>query len=524
MDRWIKKYVFGDEAQQLLLEGVKKQAELVGCTLGPSGQFVAIARPFGPINATKDGVTVAKDCIFEGIPGVGARMAVEAAAKTAEVAGDGTTTSTVLIERMFSLGIEAAKTHKVTDLKKGMQLACDEVCNVLLPQMTKKVHGSMVDQVGTISANGDAAIGKLIADAMRRAGRTGVITVEQSKDAFHHIDTTDGFQFSEGYITPEFITDPDRMESVLTNPYILLLDRPLVSLQGFTNFLNAFASQGRPLLILCEELGGEALPTFVYNKQKSAVLSCVVKIPLNLGDKVEFLKDVAAYTGATAVTMESGISVEKINFGTLGQADKVVVGKSTTTIYGGRGAKDKIDYRISQIRGFINGTEVEVEREKLQERLSKLSGGLTTIKIGSVSEIEMKEKLARVEDAMFATRCAVDEGIVMGGGFALGHCAQKLRANMVDAGIIDQGILLVAEAMEEPCKLIARHAGYEEEAKALLVNNGGLGLNCVMGEMGDMVKMGVIDPVKVVRAALQNAVSVAQVLLSTKAVILDIQG
>ncbi len=529
-DKWTKTYQTGKPARQEYLDGVRKLSSIVGYTIGPSGMFVTIARPFGSPTSTKDGVTCAKEVILEGIPGVGARIAQEAASKTMEVAGDGTTTATVLIERLFSLGLDATdgKGLNVVAVKRGMELAVKAVCDKggYLDRFVKPVHGPMLDQVGTISANNDPVIGKLIGDAMRRAGKNGIITVEQSKTAEHGIETIEGMQFPEGYVTPEFITDPGRMEATLLDPYILMLDRPLVSLQGLGKFLNAFTGQSRPLLILCEELGGEALPTLVVNKQQQTIFSCVVKLPGNLGDKKEFLKDIEAYVGGTAVLMETGISVENIGLGHLGQAKKVVVGKNTTTIYGGKGTKAKIDYRIAQIRGFLSaeGT-TDLEKEKLQERLAKLSGGLTTIRIGATTDAEMKEKVARVEDAMFATKCAVDSGIVPGGGFCLARCSRMLQGHTRGENEAENaGIDIVEQAMLAPAFLIAKYAGYDEKIVKDLLKKDDLylGLDSLNGVTGNLIEMGILDPAKVVRTALQNAVSVAQVMLSTEAVILDV--
>lgn len=530
MDKWTKQYATGKEARQLYLEGVKKQAALVGATLGPSGKFVAIARPTGAVTSTKDGVTVCRDVVLEGIPGVGARLSQEAAAKTMSVAGDGTTTATVLIERLFNLGLKATDGdgHPVLAVKRGMEKAVHAVCDPggYIDRFVKPVHGPMLDQVGTISANNDPVIGKLIGDAMRRAGKNGVITVEQSRTAEHSIETIEGMQFNEGFVTPEFVTDPLRMEAVLQDPYILLLDRPLVSLQGLGKFLDRFTGQGRPLLIICEELGGEALPTLVVNKQQQRILSCVVKIPGNLGSKAEFLKDIEAFVGGVAILMETGISTEKIDFFHLGQASKVVVGRNTTTIYGGKGTK--VDYRVNQIRGYIGAVEThEVEKEKLQERLAKLSGGLTTIKIGSTTDAEMKEKIARVEDCMFATKCAVEGGVVPGGGFCLARCSKLILYELekTSSPAEEAGVMIVAQAMLAPAKLIAKYAGYEEAVEHALEDDDlTWGLNSLTGESGNLFDLGVIDPAKVVRTALQDAVSVAEVMLSTEAVILDVPG
>ncbi len=516
-----KLYSFGKIARQELLAGVRKLSSLVTATLGPGGRFIVIARPVGNPTSTKDGVTVASDVILEGMEGVGARMALEAASKSAAEAGDGTTSSVLLIYELFSRGLEAIDRQGLNPVHfvKGMKRAAAWVDNKLISR-SNPVHGNMIEQVATTSANGDTEIGHNILLAMQQAGRNGVITVTGSKDGETSITHLEGMQFNEGWITPYFVTDSRRMEAILDNPYILLLDRTLASLQGFRSFLDQIAMQPKPLLIIAESIEGEALPTLVQNKQQSVFLAVGVKTPGNLGDKREFLRDLAAYTGAVPILSDLGISTAQISLKMLGQADRVVVTKSTTTIYGGRGEAEKVQKRINEVRAEVTDTNArEVEREKAQERLAKLSGGLTTLSIGAGSEAEMKEKMARVEDAIFSTRCAVAEGILPGGGMALHQLGTEIPAE-VDADNESEraGILAVAEACKAPAKLILKNAGWDLDPPVDGIRHG---IDSRNGKVVDLVTAGVLDPTKVVRCELANASSIAGVMLLDEAVILD---
>lgn len=510
-----KQYLSGAEAQQTMLRGIQKLDDAVGSTLGPLGKYVLIDRGLGWPTATKDGVTVAREVLLDGFEGTGARFVQEAASKTADTAGDGTTTSTVLAAEVYRLGLDAISTYSVVALKNEMDRVVADVEEDIRRNYSRRVTGEMVAQIGTIAANNDRELGLLIAKAMKEAGPNGVVAVEESKSYETSITKIDGMEFNEGYISPWFVTDQEKQICVLENPLILLIDRPLVSLQGMHQMLESIAKTSRPLLVIADDVTGEALATLCINKQRGGLLCCAVKCPATLGHKKEMLKDIAAVTSGTAVLQETGMSIENITPAHLGQAERVIIRKNTTTIINGHG---NTRLREQEIKGLLSQSTGEIEKEKLQERLAKLSGGVTLLQIGAITEAEMREKKARVEDAMFATRCAVREGVVPGGGFTLARCAANISGDTI-------GGTLLSRALKAPALRILKNAGYEESVLDVVLkeDDHSYGFDSLNGDYVDLVSCGIIDPTQVVISALKNAVSVASVLLTTNTLILDVQ-
>ncbi|WP_456397049.1 chaperonin GroEL [Desulfurobacterium sp.] len=526
---------FADEARQKVKIGVDKLANAVKATMGPGGRNVVIERKFGSPLVTKDGVTVAKEIeLTEPVENIGAQLVKEVAQKTADKAGDGTTTATVLAQAIFTDGLKFVTAgDNAIELKRGVDTAVEKVVeelkNISKPVETKE----QIAQVATISANYDKEIGELIAEAMDKVGKEGVITVEEAKGLKTELKVVEGMQFDRGYLSPYFVTDPDKMEAVLENPYILIYGKKISNIRELLPVLEAVAREGRPLLIIAEDVEGEALATLVVNKLRGTLSVCAVKAP-GFGERRKaMLQDIAILTGGQAILEDLGIKLENVTLDMLGQADKVVVDKEHTTIIGGKGKEEEIEARIKQIKAELEKATSEYDKEKLQERLAKLAGGVAIIKVGAATEAELKEKKARVEDALHATRAAVEEGIVPGGGTALLAAARKLEEvikELDEAGEIDRkhGVEIVKKAVEAPLRQIAENAGYAgqvvvEKVKELIVEKGvNYGFNARKGEYEDLVAAGVIDPTKVERVALQNAASVAGLLLTTEATITEI--
>ncbi len=535
-----KMIVHGEESRQAILRGVNKLADAVKVTLGPKGRNVVLDRKFGSPTITKDGVTVAKEIeLQDPLENMGAQMVREVASKTSDVAGDGTTTATVLAQAIFREGVKtvAAGANPMA-LKRGVELAVRTVCGYEeagkdgnrkhvkgeLDKISKPVEGSMIAQVGAVSANNDQTIGAIIAEAMKKVGKDGVITVEESKTMETTLEVVEGMQFDRGYLSPYFVTDPERMECVLEDVSILIHEKKISSMKDLLPLLEQIAKSGKPLLIIAEEVEGEALATLVVNKLRGTLHCCAVKAP-GFGDRRKaMLEDIAILTGGKAITEDLGIKLENVKLEDLGRAKKVTVDKDNTTIVEGAGKANAIEGRVKQMRAQIEETTSDYDREKLQERLAKLVGGVAQIKVGAATETEMKEKKARVEDAMHATKAAVEEGIVPGGGVALVRCnpaLDKLKAE----GDEQIGINIVKRALEEPLRLIAQNAGWEGAVvseKVRANSNTHYGFNAQTETFGDLVEMGVIDPTKVTRSALQNAASIASLLLTTEAMVSEI--
>ncbi len=520
-----KQIVYSESSRQAILRGVNQLADAVKVTLGPKGRNVVIEKKFGGPTITKDGVTVAKEIeLKDPLENMGAQMVREVASKTSDVAGDGTTTATILAQAIFREGVKSvAAGANPMALKRGIERAVDAVIEEI-KKFSKPISGSMIAQVGTISANGDTEIGQKISEAMEKVGKDGVITVEESKTMHTELITVDGMQFDRGYLSPYFITDPDRMEAVLEEPYILIHEKKISNMKDLLPLLEQIARSGRPLLVIAEEVEGEALATLVVNKLRGTLSVCAVKAP-GFGDRRKaMLEDIAILTGGKAIMEETGIKLEGVRLDDLGRAKRVVVDKDNTTIVDGAGDQKAIEGRIKQIRTQIEETTSDYDREKLQERLAKLAGGVAVIKVGAATETEMKEKKARVEDALHATRAAVEEGIVPGGGVAL------LRASRVLDGIKGDndeqiGINIVKRACEEPVRQIAGNAGFEGAivvGKILANSDANFGFNAQSGEYENLVEAGVIDPTKVTRTALQNAASIAGLMITTEAMVCEI--
>jgi chaperonin GroEL len=531
-----KQIVHGEESRQSILRGVNLLADAVKVTLGPKGRNVVIEKKFGSPTITKDGVTVAKEIeLKEPLENMGAQMVREVASKTSDVAGDGTTTATVLAQAIFREGVKtvAAGANPMA-LKRGIDKAVFTVCGTLdkegnrtkgkLDELSKPVSGEMIAQVGTISANNDETIGRIIAEAMKKVGKDGVITVEESKTMETQLDVVEGMQFDRGYLSPYFVTDPERMEAVLEDPYILIHEKKISSMKDLLPLLEQIAKSGKPLLIIAEDVEGEALATLVVNKLRGTLQAIAVKAP-GFGDRRKaMLQDIAILTGGKAITEDLGIKLENVQMADLGRAKKVTVDKDNTTIVEGRGKHSEIEGRVKEIRTQIDKTTSDYDREKLQERLAKLVGGVAVIKVGAATETEMKEKKARVEDAMHATRAAVEEGIVPGGGVALARCIATLD-KLKSEGDEQIGINIVKRALEEPLRQIAENAGEEGAivlGKVTEAKDTNFGYNAQSGEYEDLVKGGVLDPTKVVRTALQNAGSIAGLMLTTEALVAEI--
>jgi chaperonin GroEL len=521
-----KQILFEEEARQAILRGVKILADAVKITLGPKGRNVIIEKKFGSPTITKDGVTVAKEIeLSDPNENVGAQLVKEVASKTSDVAGDGTTTATVLAESIYREGLRnvAAGSNPVL-LKRGIDKAVEAVVKKLR-EMSKEVSDRKeIAQVASIAANNDESIGSIIADAMEKVGKDGVITVEEAKGLETTLEVVEGLQFDRGYLSPYFITDPERMDVVLENPYILIYEKKISAVKDLLPILEKVVQRGKPILIIAEDVEGEALATLVVNKLKGVISCAAVKAP-GFGDRRKaMLEDIAIVTGGRFISEDLGIKLENITIDDLGQARKVVVDKENTTIVEGAGKRENIVARMNQIKKQIEETTSDYDREKLQERLAKIAGGVAVIRVGAATEAEMKEKKARVEDALHATRAAVEEGIVPGGGVALIRCVSAIDALNL-SGDEKVGALIVRKALEEPAKMIAENAGEEgsvivERIKS--ADNPNLGFNALTGEFVDMIQAGVIDPVKVVRTALQNASSVASVMLTTESVVTEI--
>src|SRR6266705_1824348 len=531
-----KQVIHGEESRAAILRGINQLAEAVKITLGPKGRNVVIDKKFGSPTITKDGVTVAKEIeLKDSLENMGAQMVREVASKTSDVAGDGTTTATVLAQAIYREGVKtvAAGANPMA-LKRGIEKAVELVCGKInkegerdkgeLDKFSKPVSGEMIAQVGTISANNDETIGRIIAEAMKKVGKDGVITVEESKTLETQLDVVEGMQFDRGYLSPYFVTDPERMEAVLENAYILIHEKKISSMKDLLPLLEQIAKGGKPLLIVAEDVEGEALATLVVNKLRGTLQVCAVKAP-GFGDRRKaMLQDIAILTGGKAITEDLGIKLENVQIQDLGQAKKVTVDKDNTTLVEGKGKHSEIEGRVKEIRSQIDKTTSDYDREKLQERLAKLVGGVAIIKVGAAAETEMKEKKARVEDAMHATRAAVEEGIVPGGGVALSRCVgalDKLKAE----GDEQIGINVVKRALVEPLRQIAENSGEEGAIVLGKVNDSkdnNFGYNALTGDYEDLVKAGVLDPTKVVRTALQNAGSIASLMLTTEALISEL--
>lgn len=525
-----KRVIYGEDARAKLKAGVDKLANAVKVTLGPRGREVIIEKKWGSPLVTKDGVTVAKEIeLKDPYENMGAQLVKEVASKTADVAGDGTTTATVLAQAIFTEGLKAiASGANPMDIKRGIDKAVSAVVEEI-KKLSIPVSGRReIEQVATVSANNDQTIGKIIADAMEAVGKDGVITVEESKSAETTLETVQGMQFDRGYLSPYFITNPDKMECVLEEPYILIYEKKISNVKDLLPVLEQVVRAGRPILIIAEDVEAEALATLVVNHLKGVIRACAVKAPGFGQRRKDYLQDIAILTGGTAITEELGIKLESVTLDMLGRADKVIVDKDNTTIVGGKGSKEAIQARIEQIRKQIQETTSDYDREKLQERLAKLSGGVAIIRVGAATEAEMKEKKARVEDAVHATKAAVEEGIVPGGGVALVRASEVLDNLSVDNPDQQIGVDIVKRACRAPLRQIAANAGFEgyvvlEKVIALGKEKGvNYGFDASVGEYKDMVEAGIIDPTKVVRTAIMNAASVAGTMLTAEALVAEI--
>jgi chaperonin GroEL len=515
---------FHQDARDKILRGVNVLADAVTATLGPRGRNVILEKSFGAPNVTKDGVTVAKEIELEDkFENMGAQMVKEVASKTSDVAGDGTTTATVLARAIFTEGLKMVVAgHDPMSLKRGIEKAVIAITTELKDLSKPTKDQKEIAQVGTISANNDPTIGEIIAEAMSKVGKEGVITVEEAKSLETTLDVVEGMQFDRGYLSPYFVTDPDRMEATLEDAYVLIHEKKISAMKDLLPLLEQVARGGKPLLIIAEEVEGEALATLVVNKIRGTLHVCAAKAP-GFGDRRKaMLEDIAILTGGRMIAEELGVKLENVTLKDLGRAKRIVVDKDNTTIIDGAGKKADIEGRIKQIRNQIEETTSDYDREKLQERLAKLVGGVAVIKVGAATEVEMKEKKARVEDAMHATRAAVEEGIVPGGGVALIRCQAAL--DKVKADEAERfGVGIVRRAIEEPLRWIAKNAGAEGAIVLDKVKSGkgAFGFNALREEYEDLIKAGIIDPTKVVRTALQNAASVAALMLTTEAMVAE---
>ncbi|MFC5547773.1 chaperonin GroEL [Massilia aerilata] len=520
-----KDVIFGDVARAKMVEGVNILANAVKVTLGPKGRNVVLDRSFGAPTVTKDGVSVAKEIeLKDKLMNMGAQMVKEVASKTSDNAGDGTTTATVLAQAIVREGMKfVAAGMNPMDLKRGIDKAVaatvEELKKIAKPTTTSKE----IAQVGTISANSDASVGERIAEAMEKVGKEGVITVEDGKSLNDELDIVEGMQFDRGYLSPYFINNPDKQVAVHENPFVLLCDKKISNIRDLLPVLEQVAKAGRPLVIVAEDIDGEALATLVVNNIRGILKTVAVKAP-GFGDRRKaMLEDIAILTGGQVIAEEVGLTLEKVTLNELGQAKRIEVGKENTIIIDGAGAAEGIEARVKMIRVQIEEATSDYDREKLQERVAKLAGGVAVIKVGAATEVEMKEKKARVEDALHATRAAVEEGIVPGGGVALlrARAAIQVKGDNPDQ---DAGIKIVLRAMEEPLRMIVQNAGEEPSVvvSAVLAGTGNYGYNAANGTYGDMVEMGVLDPAKVTRSALQNAASIAGLMLTTDCMVSDI--
>jgi len=526
-----KQVIHGEDSRAAILRGINQLADAVKITLGPKGRNVVIDKKFGSPTITKDGVTVAKEIeLKDALENMGAQMVREVASKTSDVAGDGTTTATVLAQAIFREGVKtvAAGANPMA-LKRGIDKAVERATEEI-KRLSKPVKGDAIAQVGTVSANGDTTIGNIIAEAMNKVGKDGVITVEESKTMETALEVVEGMQFDRGYLSPYFVTDPERMEAVLENPLILINEKKISSMKDLLPLLEQVAKMGKPMLIIAEDVEGEALATLVVNKLRGTLNVAAVKAP-GFGDRRKaMLEDIAILTGGKVISEDLGIKLENVKLEDLGRAKKITIDKDNTTIVEGAGKQYDIEGRVKTLRAQIEDTTSDYDREKLQERLAKLVGGVAVIKVGAATETEMKEKKARVEDAMHATRAAVEEGIVPGGGVALVRAARALEkydVNKDGEGDPDEqiGVNIVRRALEEPLRQIVQNAGKEGAVVVERVRtekNENVGFNAATETYEDLVKAGVIDPAKVTRTALQNAASIAGLMLTTEAMVSEI--
>jgi chaperonin GroEL len=529
--------VHGEESRQAILRGVNVLADAVKVTLGPKGRNVVINKKFGSPTITKDGVTVAKEIeLGDHLENMGAQMVREVASKTSDVAGDGTTTATVLAQAIYRDGVKtvAAGANPMA-LKRGIERAVTTICGTVdkegnrnkgyLDGLSKPVSGDMIAQVGTISANNDETIGRIIAEAMKKVGKDGVITVEESRTMETSLEVVEGMQFDRGYLSPYFVTDPERMEATLDDAYILINEKKISTMKDLLPILEQVAKLGKPLLLVAEEVDGEALATLVVNKLRGTLQVCAVKAP-GFGDRRKaMLQDIAILTGGKAITEDLGIKLENVQVADLGRAKKITIDKDNTTIVEGKGKSAEIEGRVREIRSQVEKSTSDYDREKLQERLAKLVGGVAVIKVGAATETEMKEKKARVEDAMHATRAAVEEGIVPGGGVALVRCQAALAELKFKNDDEQTGCDIVERALEEPLRQIVANSGEEGAIVVGKIRDSkdhNFGYNAQTDKFEDLVKAGVIDPTKVTRTALQNAASIAALMLTTEALVSDV--
>jgi chaperonin GroEL len=520
-----KQIIYSDESRQAILRGVNQLADAVKVTLGPKGRNVVLEKKFGGPTITKDGVTVAKEIeLKDPLENMGAQMVREVASKTSDVAGDGTTTATILAQAIFREGVKAVTAGAnpmaiKRGIDKAVELAVEEI-----HKQSKPVSGDMIAQVGRISANSDSTIGDVIAEAMKKVGKDGVITVEESKTMTTELETVDGMQFDRGYLSPYFVSDQERMECVLEEPYILIHEKKISSMKDVLPVLEHIARSGKPLLIISEDVEGEALATLVVNKLRGTLNVCAVKAP-GFGDRRKaMLEDISILTGGTPILEETGLKLEGVKLEDLGRAKRITIDKDKTTIVDGGGEQASIEGRVKQLRNQVEETTSDYDREKLQERLAKLAGGVAIIKVGAATETEMKEKKARVEDALHATRAAIEEGIVPGGGVPLLRASIALESLKLE-GDEQFGVTIVRRACEEPIRQIVNNGGVEGSivvAKVKSQNDPHFGFNGSTGEYEDLVLAGIIDPAKVTRTALQNAASIASLMLTTEALICGI--
>ena len=516
---------FGPEARELMLSGVNTLANAVKVTLGPKGRNVVIDKSFGAPAITKDGVTVAQDIELEGkFENMGAQMVKEVASKTSEIAGDGTTTATVLAQKIVSEGVKSvAAGMNPMDLKRGIDKATEVVVAALQKASQPCKNNAEIAQVGTISANSDTSVGDIIAEAMEKVGKEGVITVEEGSTLENELDVVEGMQFDRGYLSPYFINNQESMTADLESPYILLHDSKIANIRDLLPALESVQKAGKPMLIVAEDIEGEALATLVVNNMRGIVKVAAVKAP-GFGDRRKaILEDIAVLTGATVISEEVGLSLEGVTEEHLGTAKRIEIGKDNTTVIDGAGAKNKIKARIGQIKTQIEVTSSDYDREKLQERLAKLSGGVAVIKVGAATEVEMKEKKDRVDDALHATRAAVEEGVVPGGGVALIRAISSLKSLKGDNSDQDVGIGICRRALEEPLRQIVSNGGGEASVvlNEVLKGKDNFGYNATTEKYGDMLKMGILDPTKVTRAALQHAASISGLMITTEAMVTD---
>jgi chaperonin GroEL len=521
-----KQVFFSDDARHKMVRGVNILANAVRITLGPKGRNVVLERSFGAPTVTKDGVSVAKEIeLKDKFENMGAQMVREVASKTSDAAGDGTTTATVLAQSIVTEGMKyVAAGMNPMDLKRGIDKAVVEAVEELKKLSRPTTTNKEIAQVGAISANSDQSIGDIIAKAMDKVGKEGVITVEDGKSLENELDIVEGMQFDRGYLSPYFINNADKQICVLENPYVLLHDKKISNIRELLPILEQVAKAGRPLLIVAEEVEGEALATLVVNSIRGILKTCAVKAP-GFGDRRKaMLEDIAILTGGTVIAEETGMTLEKATLADLGQAKRIEIAKENTTIIDGAGDAKAIEARVKAIRAQIEEATSDYDREKLQERVAKLAGGVALIKVGAATEVEMKEKKARVEDALHATRAAVEEGIIAGGGVALIRAKQAISKVKGDNADQDAGIKIVLRAMEEPLRMIVENSGFEPSVVVNKVaeGKGNFGFNAQTGEYGDLVAMGVLDPTKVTRTALQNAASVAGLMLTTDAMVAEL--